>query len=505
MLIARAADGPPAAAAPAAAPPPPPPPAAVAEALARRYPGRGAQIALLARELTAARVAAGTFFVHGPPSAGKTAVVRELLEALGLRHAYVSAAEVSRPRQLFAPVLAQLRGAKRRRADGFAPPGARCDSAADFLAALPGAAAAAAAAAPGGAAWVVLDRAERLAGGELLAALLRARDATGANVGVVLISALRWDTGAFSCGAHGVPPPLQVAFPAYSPDELATILDLERSSAAPDAPPEQYRAFLRFAMPSLARATNDLLDLRAAAAALWPRYAAPPPPGRPATAAAAAARVKRDLQRMTSELKVAPAAAAAAPAASAGPAGAPPPEADAEGSARRADARASTRGLPLELPYAAKFLLLAAHVASRNRPATDRSVFDPSFGRGRGRRDARASDRAAEAAAEAGLRGPHAFPMERLLHFFYAMYAAAEGEGGEGEGERAGARGWADEAQAAEVQMAVTSLVALRLLGASTAGDALEAATYTSNVPDDLAEAVAANVKLRLGDFLSLS
>ena len=48
--------------------------------------------------------------------------------------------------------------------------------------------------------------------------------------------------------------------------------------------------------------------------------------------------------------------------------------------------------LDLELPYCAKWLLLAAYVASRNRPAVDRRLFDPSH-RGRRRKGMHTHDR----------------------------------------------------------------------------------------------------------------
>lgn len=69
-------------------------------------------------------------------------------------------------------------------------------------------------------------------------------------------------------------------------------------------------------------------------------------------------------------------------------------------------------------------------------------MFDPTL-KQRGRRDAQAMDRAAEASLEARLRGPHSFPLERLLHIFYVLYPqhAADGEGGAGgEDEAAEAR-----------------------------------------------------------------
>ena len=126
--------------------------------------------------------------------------------------------------------------------------------------------------------------------------------------------------------------------------------------------------------------------------------------------------------------------------------------------------KASSRGLAFELPFVSKFLLLAAYVASRNKPTADRAVFDPTH-RQRARKNAQAHDRQVgrlwaggggaggwgggvaglllaagvspdipavscggwaaqvEAAVEAKLRGPHSFPLERLLHIFYALYA----------------------------------------------------------------------------------
>lgn len=50
--------------------------------------------------------------------------------------------------------------------------------------------------------------------------------------------------------------------------------------------------------------------------------------------------------------------------------------------------------LDFELPFSAKLLLLAAYVASRNRPALDRRLFDPAAC-SRRRRGAMASDKQA--------------------------------------------------------------------------------------------------------------
>lgn len=52
----------------------------------------------------------------------------------------------------------------------------------------------------------------------------------------------------------------------------------------------------------------------------------------------------------------------------------------------------ATSGLDFELPYNSKLLLLAAYIASRNRPGLERQLFDTGRGKKR-RKNALASDR----------------------------------------------------------------------------------------------------------------
>ena len=68
----------------------------------------------------------------------------------------------------------------------------------------------------------------------------------------------------------------------------------------------------------------------------------------------------------------------------------------------------ATERLDFELPYMSKYLLVAAYIASRNRPATDKRVFDISGGRKRRRCSVGAmqADKHAEAAKAAALAGP---------------------------------------------------------------------------------------------------
>lgn len=534
----------------------------VRTALKQRYPGREGPIDLLADRLRASRAFGPTIFVYGPPSTGKTSIVRDLLIDLGLGYAYVNCHESTRTRSILASVLYQLNGGKRHRENGFEA-STRCDTLTDFMNALPQAASR-----HKGVCWIVLDAAHRLASSEVLTALTRAPDTTGANVGVILISTLPWGSGRFSKDTQNLQPPVNVHFPAYTQAQLSKVgariisflsgsfmkgkKGLHAHFLAPSVrallttvfkhmdsfiriidsakPPTSscclqillkmspvgsdpvlgpaYRQFLQATVPALSRATTNLLDVRIACARLWPKYSAPLREGSGQQGPPLALRIHGDMQRMISELDMggngASTSANGAGGASTGGRAGNDAQAGPSTAGPAADRKASTQGLAFELPYMSKFLLLAAYIASRNKPTADRAVFDPGYG-SRGRRNAQALDRQAEAALEATLKGPHSFPLERLLHIFYCIYEqhGPENDGDEGQSGHGGAA-TRHEVQRAEVQMQLSTLVSLRLLSASSS-DVLEGGTYRCSLPDDVARAIAANVKLRLTDYLKLA
>ncbi|KAF5834146.1 origin recognition complex subunit 5 C-terminus-domain-containing protein [Dunaliella salina] len=85
------------------------------------------------------------------------------------------------------------------------------------------------------------------------------------------------------------------------------------------------------------------------------------------------------------------------------------------------------------LPRSARLILVAAYLASHNKPSSDRAVFDATSGSKRGGRKrggagskAMDSDRQYEASKEAMLKGPSAFSLNRLLNIHNHLYVAAE-------------------------------------------------------------------------------
>lgn len=321
---------------------------------------------------------------------------------------------------------------------------------------------------------------------------MRAVEAAGANVTVILIAPTGWATGAWARDGLTLPPGVEVEFPAYAHADAVAVLARSPPTASPAAAATvpgtgdvaaAFEAMLgACVLPTFGRDTVDLDALRHAAAWLWPLYAAPGVDGgrRSLAAAAAAAR---------------PALVAARAALDAGlPLPEVRPRGDGDGGASMlVPADAAAHALDLELPYTAKFLLLAAHVSSLNRETADRRLFDPTY---------RAPKRRATAARAVGAAGGPGtgagsgelatFPAERLLAVFWHICAA---------------EGAPSPDESADVMAQLASLVSLGLLarsrdGAGAHGGALDAARYSSRVPAELAARVARNVRVDLGAYI---
>ncbi|KAL0055795.1 hypothetical protein WJX82_004387 [Trebouxia sp. C0006] len=439
-------------------------------ALTKRWPGREVQIQRLVSGVSTA--GAPLLFVYGPSSTGKTSVVRDVLRELQHTTAYVNCAEWTRARPLLQSILSQLKGKKRKAAEGYTLD-CKCENAAEFLAQLPGVAPP-----QKPAKYIVVDHVERIADSDLLAVLLKAREITGASVGLILISSVSWGSSIYECDTLRVVRPMQLAFPAYEDDVLTKITAL---GCPPEEDVESYVRFIGSYMYDFARVSRRLEDLQKVIQHLYPVYLQPVRDGKierdNATAlfAAFAPHFREAVANFTSGA----AAATFVP----------------KQHKPRADAK-PTGGLDFELPYNSKLLLLAAYIASRNRPNLDKRLFDTGPGKRR-RKNAMASDRQAEGAKEAQLQGPITFPQERLLSYFWNLL--------KNEGADDHAAAWderaAQQQQSAEVFMLLRSLVSLRLLSQAS-GDMLDDGKYQCNIKDELAQKLAHNLKIDLSIYL---
>ncbi|KAK9809599.1 hypothetical protein WJX73_006476 [Symbiochloris irregularis] len=443
----------------------------VLQALTSRFPGRTEQIEQLSAIVGDGRVAATPVVVHGGPSTGKTAVVREVFASLKVPCAHISCNEHRAAKALLLSVAAQFKGRKRGHWDSGSGE-SRSEQVSDVLWQLPGLA-------PPHmpAHYIILDHAHRLASLPVLQILMRLRELTGANIGIVLLSHLAGGSGFLQHGSHNCPPAVEIAFPDYTDNQLVQILAL---SAPLDEVPAQdkgpmlaaYHAFLlSVVLPLVARSSRRVEDLHAVAQKMWPAYL------RPVREGSAQVSERGRLHAAVRPLMQAYSQAANTDAFS-----------GTSGSAAGPSSRSGST-LDLELPYCAKWLLLAAYVASRNRPSVDRRLFDPEH-RGRRRKGQHVHDRQVETATEAAMQGPHAFPLERLLSIFWHLMRA------EAEQQLSPAA-----ELAAEVFGQIASLTCLRLL-VQVSPEALEDAKYRCNVSEDLARTVARNVRFPLESYL---
>ncbi|EFJ41955.1 origin recognition complex subunit 5 [Volvox carteri f. nagariensis] len=434
------------------------------QVLTARWPGRESQIAALHSWLFG-RIGSHVI-VHGPSGTGKTGVVRDCLETWGCRYAYMTMPQEYKLRQLFNSLLSQLwsySGLKRKREGGFGAT-AGADSWNDFAEHI-------ADVCPPGAehcSMIVLDDMEWCAHRNLLPQLLAAIKWHRASVVVVTITATAPQDVLFGPGL-GLALPLMrcLHFPAYDREQLCAALAVRlptacgaAAAAAGSGPPaatngnttpspELYGSFLgAYVVTPFSPLTRSAADLAAVAAWLWPIYSRPLEEGKVRMDAPAESQVRqldvpmkqRDVIRkllevyrpgmrsLTPGLLPSATAAAPQPTAAAGPSAAA--AAPGGGGSEEADGGGA---LVQNLGKAAKLLLLAAYVASRNKPTLDKELFDfrkrPTArrraGAGRAGEAAQEADRQAEAAKEARLKGPHAFPLTRLLSIFHRLWASA--------------------------------------------------------------------------------
>ena len=71
--------------------------------------------------------------------------------------------------------------------------------------------------------WLVVDHSERIAGSELLTALLKMRGSSGARLGLVLISSVPWSSGRYLRDTGNVVQPDAVLVPAYRDQQLQKV------------------------------------------------------------------------------------------------------------------------------------------------------------------------------------------------------------------------------------------------------------------------------------------
>ncbi|GAX80071.1 hypothetical protein CEUSTIGMA_g7509.t1 [Chlamydomonas eustigma] len=371
--------------------------------ISEKWPGRQEEVAKLFSIIGCKEQNFSDFFVFGHTSTGKTSVLRECLQLLKRRNAYVLCTETLKLKQLLCSIYTQLHGYKRKNAESYA--GLNVENMVDFFKELPDACKP-----DQERSIIILDDAHWLSRSSHLRALLQARERSGgANVSFILVSQQAWGSGEW----EDLPRMPTLLFPNYKPEMMATCLMKMRSGVwLPEGMSRAVHAtYCDTVVAHFKDTTMDLLDFATLASHLWTFYIEPLQCGRIVASSQTDEQLRRKLWTVHFKEQIQAVRRVFEPGMRC------ILSTSATSGSRALDCRPAARMHNLELPDMTKYLVMASYIASHNKATMDRQIFDTKTrtGRIRSRNVALESDRQVEAAKEAKLKGPHSFPLQRLL------------------------------------------------------------------------------------------
>nr|CAH7729438.1 unnamed protein product [Callosobruchus chinensis] len=402
-------------------------------------------------------------YVCGAASTGKSAVVTSMLQNLGIKHAVVNLIECYTSKILFENILNKL---SEHKFDSANPvPYAKCDNLMDFISHLKGIKGL-------DKSVLVLDKAEELRNmdANLLPAFLRLTELTNLNISVILISDIVFEK--YYNKSTDIEP-LKVYFPQYNKDELLEILALDfdyvkrltANETAIEFDVDFYKNYLSLFLSVFYRACRDLCELRYMSRVNFSKYLQPVVQKQCGVSDSMvlwrniAPVLKNSLEVLYLRVDV-------------------------------TNDQMNNAAHSLELPYYAKYLLVAAYLASYNSTKDDKKIFVRNTGKkSKTVREIKAKSKVSEQLNTQ--LGPKPFTFDRLLAIFYAILEEKVGFNN-------------------NLLVQLSSLVELRLLVLSTVGDgmSLDGQKYKCNVSFDFihntAKTIGFNVKKYLSDFRHL-
>jgi origin recognition complex subunit 5 len=396
-------------------------------------------------------------YISGGPSVGKSAVVKTVLGELGVRHAVINLVECYTARILFEAILNKLCGLE----------DAKCDNMMDFVDNLQRNRTEIAGSV------LIIDKAEKLRTMDfnLFPGFLKLRELTGGiPLSVVFLSQIILQK---FFASNSLVEPIQIAFPQYNKEELLEILSLDvdyaRSLIMNNTDGsfrfdlDFYRNYLNVFLSIFYRNCRDLSELRYIARANFPDYC------RPIINKENTAEDSMALWR-----KIAPSLKQAL-----------------QGLYLRISTNhgqlaftGDNLGENLELPFYAKYLLIAAYLASYNPAKDDKRLFMKYHGKkNKTMRDVKKKNKVAEQLNT--LLGPKPFTFDRLLAIFFSIVAD----------DKVGFNN--------NLLVQLSSLVELQLLSSLSDSSSLDGAKYKCNVNFDFIQRVCKMVGFNIRKYLS--
>lgn len=387
-------------------------------------------------------------YISGGPGSGKSIVVSKVFEALHVKHAIINLIECYTSRILFESILCKLCPVANAD-DSF-----KCDNMMDFIDNLKRNRDEI-----GHSAVLIIDKAEKLRTMDfnLFHSLMKLRELTeGIGLSVVFLSEIVLQK--FYSKSNTVEP-LQIRFPQYNKDELLEILALDIDFARATTrsfvfDSDFYKNYLNAFLSFFYRNCRDLRELRYIARTNFPNYCQPIINNENTSNDAAAL-----WRKIVPTLQV---------------------------SLQNLYLRISNHNsIPqaLELPFYAKYLLIAAYLASHNPAKDDKRIFMKSHGRKtKTMKDVKMKSKVSEQLTT--LLGPKPFTFDRLLAIFYSILDDKVGFNN-------------------NLLVQITSLVELQLLISLSDTTSLDAPKYKCNVGYDFIHQVAKMVGFNIRKYLS--
>lgn len=338
-------------------------------------------------------------FVSGHKSSGKSYTLNKVLTALDVQYAFVNCVEGYLPRLIFESILSQLRGE-------ILPPSSRCDDIMEFLNVLK--VIADEMNLHEKVVVIVLEGCERLRdmSPNLLPALMQLQELSCLQRAcVVLVSDVLWDK--FS-PPGGLPPPIQIFFQQYSQSDIQKILALDKPK---NYPVDFYSNYLQLFVAVFLRSCRDITELRFKASENFSKYCEPILRGDIDMNDSGklwkhiSPHLKTSLQMIYMRFETEKVTADVEPM----------KLVDKHSSL----SSAAKFALSFELPYYAKYLIIAAFLASYNSPKEDKKLFVKLSGRTKKR--VQNSTKNAQTKISSLVVGPRQFDLERLLAIFYSI------------------------------------------------------------------------------------
>nr|CAI5858351.1 unnamed protein product [Callosobruchus analis] len=383
-------------------------------------------------------------YVCGAASTGKSAVVTSMLHKLGIKHATVNLIECYTSKILFENILNKF---SEHTFDSTNPvPYAKCDNVMDFISHLKGIEGL-------DKAVLVLDKAEEI------------KELTDLNITVILISDIVFEKY-YNKSTHIEP--LKVYFPQYNKDELLEILTLDfdyvkqltATETTIDFDVDFYKNYLSLFLSVFYRACRDLCELRYMSRVNFSKYLQPVIKKQCSVSDSMvlwrniAPILKNSLEVLYLRVDV-------------------------------TNDQMNSAAHSLELPYYAKYLLVAAYLASYNSVKDDKKLFVRNAGKkSKSVREIRTNSKVSEQLNTQ--LGPKPFTFDRLLAIFYAILEEKVGFNN-------------------NLLVQVSSLVELRLLVLSTVGDgtSLDGQKYKCNVSFDFIHSISKTIGFNIRKYLS--